>query len=151
MSTVGCSSQQHELTHFLKPLCTSKKGQLKLELLLLLQPVKVGAHSQEQAAERNPVCRETWLWSSLKSVMLVYVKTFLKKSIIVKIIQDIYFPELLSGVAEKASWGSTMHQFPLQKSRGEMNDTSISCSTHAKTWTWRNLRLVIKYFKPSFP
>lgn len=50
--------------------------------------------------------------------MLVYVKIFQKKSIIVKIIQDFHFPELLSGVAAKASWGSTMHQFPPQKAEG---------------------------------
>lgn len=117
MPTVRCSSQQHKLTHFIKPFCTSKKGQLNLELLWLLQPIKVGAHSQKQA-ERNPVCRGTWLRSSLKPVMLVYVKTFLKKPITVKIIQDFHFPELLSGVAAKASWGSTMHQFPLQKAEG---------------------------------
>lgn len=118
MPRVRCSSQQHELTHFLKPFCTSNKGQLNLELLWLLQPIKAGAHSQEQAAERNPVCRGTWLWSSLKSIMLVNVKTFPKKSIIVKIIQDFHFPELLRGVAAKASWGSTMHQTPLQKAEG---------------------------------
>lgn len=115
--TVRCSSQQHEPIHFLKPPCTSKKGQLNLELLWLLQPIKVGAHSQEQA-ERNPVCRETRVRLSLKSVMLAYVKTFPKKSITVKIIQDFHFPELLSVVAAKASWGSIMHQFPLQKAEG---------------------------------
>lgn len=65
MSAVRCSSQQHELSHFLKLLCTSKQGQLNLELLWLLQHIKVGAHSQEQAAKRNSVYREAWLQSSL--------------------------------------------------------------------------------------
>lgn len=64
------------------------------------------------------MCKVTWLWPGLQSVALVYLKTFPKKSITAEIIQDFHFPELLSGVPAKASSGSTVHQFPLQKAEG---------------------------------
>lgn len=59
---------------------------------------------QPGAGSKEKLCLQRGMAPvKLESAMLVYVKIFQKKSIIVKIIQDFHFPELLSGVAAKAS------------------------------------------------